>query len=671
MTNDQLVAKLQEWASYLHLYTPLNPLDMVVLVIRSIGWYLIVGLANLQDATNGLAVKALAILNIENYKGFKDFVTTYQPLFIALSMLFILMTLIGMMVNRGRDTNLFDFFRNLLIGMIVLVGFPWLWGQATDNTVQVAKYMNQSSAMSTHIILQNLTDLDYVADKYGFDTGKFNGGGSSNASAGLALDSTKNYLASDAKGNVSVSELNKIDPTAVIDPNNSAVSLSSDAQQILSNKLNYGSTSAKTESLGGGFFGFGAEHYFRYNWNFFRIAFYQILGILVSLILTFKVAQIGYEIWYNGLFIEGAALLDTRSGKRLLMMGQKFFVSLGAVLVIFVMQTLFNIGYAYIDGAIDTANLSGFLLNTILKLALFMTIIDGPNIFESAFGVDAGLKSATRAIIGANQGAQLMRSMGSGFSKLTKSTGRKVAGGAGFAAGAFSAFRGSSDQSAQATAMNKIGAGETVTPNKNTTTTQTQAERDSQKGEKGDAGMNGLNGQDAANTQNEVEATKGQATEKPKTPNIFEQEKQAKDLLGEDRTPTRGLQSGSALMDKETQQNMAQDFAGLSLPHDLSQKGKAMQEKISDYHQNMTNSVDKMKGIRQLERSDLKANLDHLTTPAPKNLRHAASLGHTLGKSLVKATGQSAERRAARREQKGLYDDFFKLKNKGDNPNGN
>lgn len=415
MTDDQLVARLQEWSSYLQLYTPLNPLDMVLLVLRSLSWYLIVGLANLQDATNGLAVKALAILNIENYKGFQEFVSTYQPLFVALSTLFILMTLIGMMVNRGKDTTLYEFFRNLLIGMIILVGFPWLWGQATNNTVQIAKYVNQSSSMSTHIIVQNLTDLEYVGNKYDFSPSKFNGSGKDSANAGLALDTTKNYLATDKNGNVAVSELNKIDPTATIDPGNTQVSLSSDAQKILSNKLSYGSTSAKAVGLDGGFFGFGAEHYFRYDWNFFRIAFYQILGILVSFILTFKVAQIGYEIWYNGAFIQGAALMDTRTGKRLLAMGQKFFVSLGAVIVIFVMQTLFNIGYAYIDGVVATDNLSGLILNAILKVALFLTIIDGPNIFESAFGVDAGLKSATRAIIGANQGAQLMVSMKGSF----------------------------------------------------------------------------------------------------------------------------------------------------------------------------------------------------------------------------------------------------------------
>lgn len=671
MTNADLAAKLQEWAGYLHSYTSLNPLDMVVLVIKSLGWYLIVGLANLQDATNGLAVKALTILNIENYQGFKDFMTTYQPLFIALSMLFVLMTLIGMMVNRGRDTTLFDFFRNLLIGMIVLIGFPWLWGQATENTVQVAKYVNQSSAMSTHIIMQNLTDLDYVAEKYDFNVTKFNGSGESTTAAGLALDTVKNYLATDVKGNVSVSELNKIDPTAVIDPEHAPVSLSSEVKEILSHKLNYGASSAKAEKLDGGFFGFGAEHYFRYDWNFFRIAFYQLLGILVSLILTFKVAQIGYEIWYNGAFIEGAALFDTRTGKRLMAMGQKFFVSLGAVIVIFVMQTLFNIGYAFIDGNIATENLSGLLLNTILKIALFMTIIDGPNIYESAFGVDAGLKSATRAIIGANQGTQLLRGMGSGLSHLTKSAGRKLAGGAGFTAGAVSAFHDKANNEAQTQAMNAIGGSENTGSGVSELPKNSTSNKGNQMGVISEPHLNkkNLDEKGERNTENEKKADKAQATENRIPLSVFEQER--RDLRNQEQRPARGLQSASALMDGETQQNIDKDFAKLTFPEDLSEKSRIMHSKVEDYRREMENSVDKVKGIRQNEHGELKNHFEQLSTPQPKNMKNAATKGHLIGQSIVVAAGQSAERRAARKEQKALYDEFFTSKLKGESHRDN
>lgn len=670
MSDDQLVSKLQEWSSYLQLYTPLNPLDMVVEVFRSLSWYLIVGLANVQDATNGLAVKALTILNIANYKGFQDFVSKYQPLFIALSMLFILMTLIGMMVNRGKDTTLYDFFRNLLIGMIILIGFPWLWGQATSNTVEVASYVNQSSSMSTKIITQNLTDLDYVASKDSFDSSKFNGKGKDGDKAGLGLDSTKNFLTADKDGNIKVSELNKIDPTETIDSDHSQVSLSDDDKKILTSKLAYGTDSAKAVDLAGGFFGFGAEHYFRYHWNFFRIAFYQILGILVSLILTFKVAQIGYEIWYNGAFIQGAALMDTRTGKRLLAMGQKFFVSLGAVIVIFVMQTLFNVGYAYIDGSIATSDLSGFLLNSILKIALFMTIIDGPNIFESAFGVDAGLKSATRAIIGANQGVQLMKSLGSGASGLTKFAGRKVASGAGFLAGGLSNLTGSAVQSE---AMNGIGAAETAA--ERTSESNSKTAGSGEKGEKGDAGFNGQDGKDGQNGENgdggengsNSEQTKTQS-ENPEMPSIFEQAQARKDFEEQKEAPTKGMTSPAALMDN--QEKMAEAFSNLTLPNDLMKKSQTMQDKLSNYRRNMENSVDKIKGIKQNDRSQVKNNLGDLMTPQPKTLKNSFTRGQAVGDSLMKVTGNSSDRRAAKLEQREIYDDFFNPKREEDELNG-
>ncbi|HBC90430.1 MAG TPA: hypothetical protein DCZ00_03180, partial [Lactococcus sp.] len=353
MKEAELVNKLQEWEDYLHLFSPLDLFQNVVFLFKALIWYLIVGLANILDAMNGMASKALVLLNINNSPAFQEFMKKYLPLFIAIGIVFAGATLIGMMTNRGKDQTLYDFYRNMFIAMIVVIGFPWIWGQATGTTVQVAKHINQSSSMSTNIISKNLTDLYYIDSKYNFEVSQFNSRGESKKKAGLAEDKEKNYLPKDRNGNIQVSDLSRINPVETIDVEEPAVNLSKDGKEILSHQIMWSGKTAKTKELGKGFMGFGATHYFRYKYNSFRILFYLLMGIIVSAILTWKVAQISYEVWYNGALVQGAAFFDLKTGKRLIALSQKFFVSLGAILVIFVMQTLFNIGYAYIDTSVE------------------------------------------------------------------------------------------------------------------------------------------------------------------------------------------------------------------------------------------------------------------------------------------------------------------------------
>lgn len=698
MKEAELVNKLQQWESYLHQFSVLDLFQNVAFLFKALIWYLIVGLANVLDAMNGMASKALVLLNINNSPAFQEFMKKYLPLFIAIGIVFAGATLIGMMTNRGKDQTLYDFYRNIFIAMIVIIGFPWIWGQATGTTVKVANYINQSSSMSTNIISKNVTDLYYIDKKYNFDVSQFNSSGESKDKAGLAEDKEKNYLPKDKNGNIKVSDLSRINPVETIDVGDPAIELSKDGKEILSHQIIWSGKTAKSKELGKGKFGFGESHYYRYKYNSFRILFYLLMGIVVSAILTWKVAQISYEVWYNGALVQGAAFFDLKTGKRLIALTQKFFISLGAILVIFVMQTLFNIGYSYVDASIATTDLRGLLLNSILKIALLLTVIDGPNAFESVFGVDAGLKSATRSIIAMNQGSQLIRSGMNKLGDMSKFAARNAARGGGFIAGSIFGAKSSQPSQEEADAMNGIGSEHK--DHKGTSQDQatgaefgqeehssTTGEETSSKGAENKADEN-TTGQTSSEFQNASTKTDKNSSEEEKngeksSTNSASDENSSfktddfddKVEKANEQVDTHGLSSDySDLLNGENEEAV-RAFDDVTLPHAVTDTVESNRKKVDEAMLAYENAEDKYRGIKQQESQEVKSNLKEIVTPTQKGIKNATLKGYQAGETTKIAMGWSSERKQAKQELKQAKQPFkadglFSQEPRGDMFNG-
>lgn len=680
MKDAELIRYLGQWEDYLSPFSVFDLFQDVAFLFKAALWYLIVGLSHILDVMNGMAVKALVILNIQDAPAFQDFVKDYLPLFVALGIIFAGWTLIGMMVNRGQDHTLYDFYKNLLIAMIILIGFPWIWGQAAGTTVDIAKHINKTSAMSTNIISQNVSDLYYIDKEYQFDVEKFNQADESKDKAGLGLDKEKNFLPKDKNGNIALSDLSRINPVETINAEKPTVELSKYGKDLLAHKIQWAGTTAKAEKLDTGVLGFGDTHYYRYKVNSFRILFYLLMGIVVSGILTWKVGQIGYEIWYNGFLLQGAALFDLKSGKRLLALSQKFFISLGAVLIIFVMLVLFNMGYAYIDAVIATEDIGGFILNCILKVALLFTIIDGPNAFESVFGVDAGLKSATRSIIAMNQGSQLLRSGVNSLVGAGKFAARNAARGGGFIAGLASGVKTEPSQG-EADAMNGIGAdsgpkggaekephnfqsgssqekepssqaegtstgAHSASRGEGETTDNTFSRSEGPQSSSNDAKESDTAGENKANIQEDGTHRTSPDSSSPFPPDDFE----AKVDEAKAGYATHGIGSDYSELLNGQDEEVLYAFEDVSLPHAVSATVQDKKEKAESHILAYENAKDNYLGIKQKEKGEVKDSLGPIVTPTPKSVGNAARKGHQMGETFIKATGFSPERRQAKEE---------------------
>ena len=115
----------------------------------------------------------------------------------------------------------------------------------------------------------------------------------------------------------------------------------------------------------------------------------------VALILSsIKIARLLYELAIHQVATQVIALLDVMTAQRLRKCIQMLLATFATLIGIFFLLQMYLIGMEYIQ------NVTPIPLKLILMIALAWSVVDGPNLFEQLFGVDAGLHGAMQTIYG-------------------------------------------------------------------------------------------------------------------------------------------------------------------------------------------------------------------------------------------------------------------------------
>jgi hypothetical protein len=444
MTEKEIGEALISWSNYFHQRNIFSNL------FRILGWWIIKILVALESAVDHIASEMLNLLNLYHYAPIQNFITTYQPIFLSIAVIFVAVAIISMMKSKSAEFE--RFMGNVLIVGAMFIIFPTVLSTSTDVTKNLSNYIKEGGHATSATVKSNIADLLYVGTTYDFHIQNFNDGKQiAGAGIGWAVekardgnDSPKNTLTLNENNNVNKDHLQMIDVNEVVDVTNGFFGKEDSKQAGLTDNAKklfqyypfqyYHAENGKTELTAQKIHEykltpFLTEYYYRYDVNFGTIIFYLVLKLIVIFILVIKLAQLCYEILFMSLSATPIAMIDVKSGKRFWELVNKFFGTLGAIVMTFIMQVIFNNSFIFIDNmwSMDlSTNPMQFMLNVIAKVALAFFVIDGPNFFQSIFGVDAGLSSATRTLMGLNQGKQLA---GSALHVLSK-TGQVTFGGA-------------------------------------------------------------------------------------------------------------------------------------------------------------------------------------------------------------------------------------------------
>lgn len=149
------------------------------------------------------------------------------------------------------------------------------------------------------------------------------------------------------------------------------------------------------------------ESYYRYTWHPWYILLELLAYGLVLIFTIFKTAKISYEIGAMKILSYGLVLTDLDSGQR----NKTLFLKIrDSFIVLYLLSLLLNLFTIYMSVVRELSLDKPWDMIAILAGA--MAAIDGPNIVEQLFGIDAGLSSVGRSLIGLSQSSMALSSAG-------------------------------------------------------------------------------------------------------------------------------------------------------------------------------------------------------------------------------------------------------------------
>ncbi|EOB3445177.1 pLS20_p028 family conjugation system transmembrane protein [Enterococcus faecalis] len=403
MSNEEIIARLLEFDPLL------NISKFWVSAARDISFNLLLGIKGFVDALGEGVSQMYQLMNFWDSQAVRNFIDPYRPVVISLmtlAMLWIAFRLIG---DPKKDKQ--KIVNNILMAILMFVGLPFFMGKAGELVSAGREGLQQPSEATLQIFKDNITDL-YTIDKQGWQ-----------------------YPANDVGVNdiQKTQNLNLLDISEEVDTDLHLFKespLSKEGKEILTKKVLEVNGEAKLAKMKGVFK--WDEAYYRYSWHPWYI-FLELLAYGLVLVFTiFKTGKICYEIGAMRVLSYGVTLTDLENGQRNKTL---LFKIRDSFIVLYLLSVLLNIFVLYMTAVKELSLEKPWDIIAILAGA--MAAIDGPNIVEQLFGIDAGLSSVGRSLVGFTQSsmaaASAGKAMASGVSKsmqTAKSVGGKAVRGA-------------------------------------------------------------------------------------------------------------------------------------------------------------------------------------------------------------------------------------------------
>jgi len=368
MANGDLASKLEEFQDLLSIS------DLVSDALRSIGWLLVRGLSFIIDGLEQITNDILLIKSFFNNPQVVEFVQTIQPfLYVILAGSF-LFTGYLMIFQKKFDRE--GFLINLFITLLVLgLLSPTMikTSEFTDKAItsinQDGVYENQDHTLSQSVLQKNVHDLvEY--DKTAFKDTKIK-----------------------IPNSIPASQIKNIDIDDVFDSDE--YRLSKEGEDISQNKLAWNGKEMTETELDQSGVEWNNQYYYRYHPNWLTIL--VTLGVMGFTLfsISYKLARLSFELAFNYVLAILVAPADLHSGQKTKKVIQSILNTFLVIILIFVSIKLYTIGTAYLADTLDG------LAYLIALIAFSAALIDGPNMVERLFGIDAGLKRGWGVALGA------------------------------------------------------------------------------------------------------------------------------------------------------------------------------------------------------------------------------------------------------------------------------
>lgn len=344
--------------------------------LRIVGWGTILFLKMIVDGLEGMVDQVLTLTDFFSSDPVTNFLETIQPVLYIL--LAISLGMIGFRLIFNKEKNRSEIPMNLFISIMTITLLSFGMGKVDDFTgdaMDVAKVQTDSFTTSDRVMEDHITDIS-VYDEYGWEDPEVE---------------NRHHVAPSNIDKISINET----MTKEFEKANGD-QLTSKGKEILMNKVGLESNGEEglVELGKSGLFDFLPENYYRWHVDWFTVIVTLSVMAFTMILISIKVAKLCFELGFNHIVALIMAYSDISTGQRL----KAIIKNIGSIFASLIMIFLSLRVYMYYTTFINY-NLEG-LGYLIALIAGSLAVIDGPNIVQKLFGIDAGLKNAWHVAMG-------------------------------------------------------------------------------------------------------------------------------------------------------------------------------------------------------------------------------------------------------------------------------
>lgn len=363
-----------EFLQYLTINGVLELVGVFSYALRFLGWKLIEVLVDLVNGLENAVSKIYKLNTFFESTEIADFLDKYKNILWIIFAIAIAVVGFQIIMQRKKDKGQFPV--NIAISIAVIVLLPTIMSTLGKTTnLIVGQNVGTYASTGSEIVKNNLSDLYYL-DKIDYN-----------------LEDKRNDISKDDIMNIEINE--KLDNSKIQDR---------EKKDILKQKLSTDEDGKlKATELGESFFSFLDENYYRYNMSFLIVIVSLAVTAVTLICCSLKVGRIIIELAFNRILATVLAFGDVGNGKRLKAVIENI-LSMFAILI--VTSVLLNIYTVFTGWLAKSTNATDSIVRLMVLIGASWAVIDGPNIIERIFGIDAGIKSSWGLVLAGMQGVK-------------------------------------------------------------------------------------------------------------------------------------------------------------------------------------------------------------------------------------------------------------------------
>ncbi|NGT68291.1 pLS20_p028 family conjugation system transmembrane protein [Clostridium perfringens] len=375
--------------------------NFIIYGLRLLGWVFIKFLGFLVDKLEDVVKSVTVVTDFFNSPEITNLINRFRPLLYLLLVASIIFIGYQLVINKKFDRSKLPM--NIILALCIIVVMPLAMSKANILTNKVIGEIQGESQFSDQIISNNVTDL-YLLDQANFP---------------IKDDGTVGDI--DPKNNIG-NNITRINPIEEIDRDKV------NNKKVFENEIIFDSKGEAKLNKIVGLFKWDDEYY-RYHINYMTIIVTLLITAFVMIFTSVKMIKLSIELAFSKVMTTFVAVADLSNGQRMRQSVNGIISIFVAMISTMLMLKLYILGTAYLSDKISGIG----TICAMLGCAIF--VIDGPNYIEKMFGVDAGLSSVWRTVMGINSAMDILGKLGNTTSEMMKKAGDGIANAGAFLAG--------------------------------------------------------------------------------------------------------------------------------------------------------------------------------------------------------------------------------------------